>query len=81
MAKSTGGKAKTSSGKRRKSGSTFTRIIKQGPNKGDRVQFKVAPGGKPFPQRVLSDTGSPSTLRNNPGVKFGKKSGKKKSRR
>lgn len=63
-------------GKTLKPGSTFTKIITRGPNKGDKVSFKVAPGGKPFPTRVLSDTGKSSTLRNNPGVKFGK--GKKK---
>ena len=73
MAKKTGGRAKTSAGKARKVGSTFTKTISRGPNKGDRVKFKVAPSGKPFPQRVLSDKGGNSTLRNNPGVKFGKK--------
>jgi len=53
--------------------STFTKKITRGPNKGDRVAFKVASGGKPFPTRVLNDKGSNSTLKNNPGVKFGKK--------
>jgi hypothetical protein len=55
-------------------GATFTKTIERGPNKGDTVQFKVAPGGKPFPQRVLADRGKPSTLRDNSGVKFSKKS-------
>ena len=59
-----------------KPGATFTKTITRGPNKGDKVQFKVAAGGKPFPIRVLNDKGGNSTLKNNPGVKFGK--GKKK---
>lgn len=67
------GRAKTASGKVRKVGSTFTKTISRGPNKGDRVAFKVAPSGKPYPTRVLHDKGSNSTLKNNPGVKFGKK--------
>jgi len=71
-----GGIAKTQAGKRRKVGSTFTKTITRGPNKGDRVVFQVAPSGKPFPIRVLNDKGKDSTLRNNPGVKIGK--GKKK---
>lgn len=58
--------------KRLKPGSTFTKIITRGPNKGDRVQFKVAAGGKPFPVRVLKDTGKKSTLKDNPGIKLGK---------
>lgn len=55
-----------------KTGSTFTKTIEQGPNKGDRVAFKVAPSGKQYPTRVLNDKGSNSTLRDN-GVPFGKK--------
>lgn len=54
-------------------GTTFTKNITRGPNKGDNVTFKVAPGGNPYPTRVNKDVGKPSTLRNNPGVKFGKK--------
>jgi len=61
--KRTGGKAKTSSGKLRKTGSTFTKTITRGPNKGDRVKFKVSPSKKPFPTRVLRDKGGNSTLR------------------
>ena len=57
----------------RKPGTTFTKTISRGPNKGDRVKFKVGPSGKPYPQRVLKDKGNNSTLKNNPGVKFGKK--------
>lgn len=56
-----------------KPGVVFTKIIRQGPNKGDRVQFKVGPSGKPYPRRVLLDKGNNSTLKNNPGVKFGKR--------
>ncbi|KKM78993.1 hypothetical protein LCGC14_1354320 [marine sediment metagenome] len=56
-----------------KPGKIFTKTIRQGPNKGDRVKFKVAPGGHPFPVRVLHDKGKNSTLRNNKGVKFGKR--------
>ena len=44
-------------------GKTFTKTITRGPNKGDRVSFKVAPSGKPFPTRVISDKGNNSTLR------------------
>ena len=51
-------------------GTTFTKTITRGPNKGDRVVFKVAPGGHPYPIRVLRDVGAPSTLRDNPDVKF-----------
>ena len=67
--------------KRRKPGSTFTKTITRGPNKGDRVTFKVARGGKPYPKRVLRDKGHNSTLRNNPGVKFGRKRRTKRKRR
>lgn len=59
--------------KPKKVGSTFTKTITRGPNKGDKVTFRVAPGGKPYPIRVLKDKGKNSTLRDNPGVKFGKK--------
>lgn len=59
-----------------KTGATFTKTITRGPNKGDRVSFKVSPSGKPYPTRVLHDKGGNSTLRNN-GIPFGKK----KSRR
>lgn len=55
---------------KKKPGSTFTKKITQGPNKGDTVAFKVAKGGKPYPTAVKKDVGSPSTLRNNPGVKI-----------
>ena len=53
-------------------GAVFTKTITRGPNKGDQVQFKVGPSGKPYPQRVVNDKGGNSTLKNNPGVKFGK---------
>ena len=65
--KATGGTVKGPTGRK------FTKKIQRGPNKGDTVQFQVAPSGKPFPQRVVKDVGSRSTLRNNPGIKFGKK--------
>ena len=55
-----------------KPGSTFTKTLTRGPNKGDSVVFKVAPGGKPYPSRVLRDKGGDSTLKDNAGVKFGK---------
>lgn len=58
-------------------GRTFTKTITRGPNKGDRVVFKVAPGGHPYPIRVLRDVGAPSTLRGNPGVKFPGEDGSK----
>lgn len=60
-------------------GRTFTKTITQGPNKGDKVSFKVSPSGKPFPTRVIRDVGNPSTLRDNPGVKIGK--GKSKTKK
>ena len=75
MKKKTGGKAKTASGKLRKVGSTFTKTITRGANKGDKVKFKVAPSGKPFPSRVLKDKGNNSTLKGS--VPFGKKKKKK----
>lgn len=53
-------------------GTVFTKIIERGPNKGDRVQFRVGPSGHPYPIRVLHDKGSDSTLRDN-GIPFGKK--------
>lgn len=78
MADSTsdGGIARNAKGEAMKVGSTFTKTIERGPNKGDRVQFKVAPSGKPYPIRVLSDRGNDSTLRDN-SVPFGKKKKKK----
>jgi hypothetical protein len=54
-------------------GKTTTRTIARGPNKGDKVTFKFGPSGKPYPTRVVRDVGRNSTLRDNPGVKFGKK--------
>lgn len=54
-------------------GSTFTKIITRGPNKGDKVKFKVAPSGKPYPVQVLKDAGGDSTLKDNPDVKFSSK--------
>lgn len=70
--------ARKSSGK---PGRSTTRKITRGPNKGDTVQFKFARGGKPFPTRVVRDVGTPSTLRDNPGVKFGRnKRGSSKKR-
>ena len=63
---------------RRKAGSRFTKTITRGKNKGDRVQFKVAAGGKPFPVRVLRDKGGNSTLKNNSGIAFGKPKKRKK---
>ena len=60
-------------------GKTRTKRITRGPNKGDTVRFRGSPSGKPYPVRVIRDVGSTSTLRNNPGVKFGK--AKKKKRR
>ena len=64
-------------------GTRFTKKITKGPNKGDTVSFRIAKGGKPYPTRVLKDVGSPSTLRDNPGVKFGsaKKKTKKKTKK
>lgn len=66
--------------KLKKPGSKFTKIIERGPNKGDKVSFKVGPSGKPYPTRVLKDVNNSSTLRDNPGVKFGKGNGKKKNK-
>lgn len=47
---------------KKKPGSTFTKKVTQGPNKGDTVSFKIARGGKPFPTRVIKDVGKKSTL-------------------
>lgn len=55
-----------------------TKKISRGPNKGDIVKFKGSPSGKPYPVRVIRDVGNNSTLRNNAGVKFGKKRKKRK---
>jgi len=62
-------------GRKEVSRPTFVKTITRGPNKGDRVQFKVGPSGKPYPSRVLKDTGKKSTLRDNSGVSFKKKKG------
>jgi hypothetical protein len=70
--------------KRRKSsgkpGSKVTRRVTRGKNKGDTVSFGFGPSGKPFPKRVVKDVGPRSTLRDNPGVKFGAKKGKAKKK-
>lgn len=58
---------------RRRPGSTFTKRVTRGPNKGDLTRFKVARGGKPFPVAVLQDRGRNSTLRDNSGVRFPKR--------
>jgi len=50
-----------------KVGSTFIKVIGQGPNKGDTVKFRVAPSGKAYPIEVLKSKGS-STLKGK--VKF-----------
>lgn len=71
-----GGAAKTAEGKKRKVGSSFTKTIERGPNKGDKVKFKVAPSGKPFPTRILNDKGNNSTIKGS--VPSGKKKTKKK---
>lgn len=54
-----------------KTGATFTKTVTRGPNKGDKVAFKVAPSGKPYPTRVITDKGGNSTLRGS--VPVGKK--------
>ncbi len=56
-----------------KPGSTVTRKVRRGTNKGDTVTFGFGPSGKPFPKRVVRDVGPRSTLRDNPGVKFGRR--------
>ncbi len=66
----TGGIAKFPNGKRRPVGSEFTRVVKQGPNKGDTVRYRVAPSGKQYPIEVIKDRGSRSTLRDNSGVRI-----------
>ena len=38
-----------------KAGTKFTKKVTRGVNKGDTVKFKVAKGGKPFPQKVVKD--------------------------
>lgn len=63
----------------RKPGSTFTRVVTRGPNKGDKVKFKVAPGGKAYPVSVLLDKGNNSTLKGT--VRFGKKKKQRKKRK
>jgi hypothetical protein len=65
------GRAKLAKGK------SMTKKITRGPNKGDTVQFKGSPSGKPFPSRVIKDVGGNSTLRDN-GIPIGKKKAKKK---
>jgi len=74
-------KHKKSSGGTRKTRAPFTKKIERGPNKGDTVSFKVGPSGKPYPVRVLKDVPPPSTLRDNPGVKFGKAAKKNKKKK
>ena len=49
--------------KAHKPGSTFTKTVTRGKNKGDRVSFQVAKGGKPFPTRVRADRGVKNTSR------------------
>jgi hypothetical protein len=61
------------------------RTIKRGPNKGDTIIAQAASAadmrrGNWHPTRVVKDVGSRSTLRDNPGVKFGS-GGKKKGRK
>lgn len=58
-------------------GTVFTKIITRGPNKGDRVRFRVGPSGHPYPIAVVNDKGNNSTLKDNPGVKM---PGKKKKK-
>ncbi len=60
-------------------GTVFTKTMTRGANKGDRHTLKVAKGGEFFPIKVLHDKGGNSTLKDNPGVKFGK--GKKKKKK
>ena len=68
------GRAKLAKGK------TMTKKITRGPNKGDTVQFKGTPSGKPFPSRVIKDVGGNSTLRDN-GIPIGKKKSKAKKKK
>ncbi len=78
--KSTGGIAKLPNGKRRRVGSEFTRVVKQGPNKGDTVRYRVAPGGKQYAVAVIRDRGNNSTLKGS-GIRFGGKSKSRAKRR
>lgn len=70
----------------RSKGVTQTRKITRGPNKGDTVRVKAKSAadmrkGNWYPVAVLKDKGGNSTLRNNPGVKVGRrKSGGRKKR-
>ena len=48
--------------KKHKPGSTFTKKVTRGTNKGDTTNFKVARGGKPYPTGVSRDVGPKSTL-------------------
>jgi hypothetical protein len=65
---------------------TQRRKITRGPNKGDTIIAKAKSvaamkAGNWWPTRVTNDRGGNSTLRDNPGVKFGKgrkKGGRKK---
>lgn len=65
--------------KSKKPGSTFTKKVTRGPNKGDTVAFKTARGGKPFPTRVVKNVGKPSTL--NKSIPRGKKKATKKTKK
>ena len=78
MIQTTNFKVITMAAKGKKPGSTFTKTVTRGPNKGDRVSFKVAKGGKPFPTRVLKDKGNNSTLKGS--VPVGKKKAAKKKK-
>jgi hypothetical protein len=64
---------------------TQRRKITRGPNKGDTIIAKAKSAaamkaGNWWPTRVIKDRGGNSTLRDNSGVKFGKrpKSGRKR---
>lgn len=64
-----------------KPGSTSTRKVTRGPNKGDDVQFKANSAGtqhpgKQVPRRVIKDVGSKNTATSLPK---GKKKAKKKT--
>jgi uncharacterized protein (DUF2141 family) len=54
-------------------GTTFTKRVEQRINRGDLVQYRVGPSGKPYAIRVIEDIDGDSTLRDDRGVKFGKK--------
>jgi hypothetical protein len=60
--------------KARKPGSTFTKKVTRGKNRGDTVTFKTAAGGKPFPTKVVKDAGKKNTS----NVAKRKKAAKKK---